>query len=76
MIFAFERTQCQPRSHLGSHFSHAKAQERSDNLPRHKMGQVYQSMTRGWLYHFFYVVAVINRLCIVREDYVDNIIIL
>ena len=34
-------------------FSHAKAQQRSDNLPQHEMHEVYQSMTGGRLYRFF-----------------------
>ena len=34
-------------------FSHAKAQQGSDNLPQHEMHEVYQSMTRGRLYRFF-----------------------
>ena len=31
---------------------------RSDSLPRHEMRQVYQSMTRGRLYRFFYAVVI------------------
>ena len=31
----FEWTWCQPHHHLHSHFSHAKAKQRSDNLPWH-----------------------------------------
>ena len=41
VIFTYERTQCQPRRHLHSHFSHVKAQQRSNNLPQHEMHQVY-----------------------------------
>ena len=38
-----------------------RAQQRSNNLPWHEMRQVYQSMTRGRLYRFFFYVVVITK---------------